>query len=99
MNFRKDRVSKAAAFTSLALTLSLLVTAPAPEPLPTVVAPAPVPPAYAQPPAVESNCAEARHELRFEMISDDTQAYPPAVRSPVVCLAVYGVSGGRRSAD
>ena len=99
MNFRKDRVSKAAAFTSLALTLSLLVTAPAPEPLPAVAAPAPVSPAYAQAPAVESNCADARLELRFEMISDDTQAYPPPGRSPVVCLAVFNVSERRPSAD
>jgi hypothetical protein len=99
VNFPKDRVSKAAAFTSLALTLSLLVTAPAPEPLSMPAARAPLPAAAAQLESVESNCAEARRELRFEMISDDAQAYPPPGRSPVVCLAVYSVREGRTTPD
>ena len=36
-----------------------------------------------------TNCARAPRELRFEMITAETEAYPPAGREAVVCLAVY----------
>ncbi len=36
-----------------------------------------------------TNCARAPRELRFEMITADTEVYPQAAREAVVCLAVY----------
>jgi hypothetical protein len=100
VNFRKDRVSKAAAFACLALVLSLLApTRPAP---PSIAADRDTPAvgslAYAQPPRLAHNCAGAHAELRFEMIPEDRQAPPPPARSPVVCLAVHSPPE-RASAD
>jgi hypothetical protein len=39
------------------------------------------------------SCANARRELRFEMLSV-TEPYPAPRRSPVVCLAVYRPTEG-----
>jgi len=34
-------------------------------------------------------CANVKRELRFEMLSVDSDPYPPTWRNPAVCLAVY----------
>jgi hypothetical protein len=39
--------------------------------------------------ASSTNCARAPGELRFEMITADTEVYPQVPREAVVCLAVY----------
>ena len=97
MNFRKAKVSKAVWLPLL--VLGLLGTAPAPSPLPSVTAQT----AHAsllasRDPAgqvrVTGGCANARRELRFEMLSV-TEPYPPPRRNPVVCLAVYRPSDRR----
>ncbi len=103
MNFRKAKVSKAAWLVPL--SLGLLVPAPSPAPLmqlPVAVAPAAL--AYAEPPPLAAElaagvartsthatatCANVRRELRFEMISVESDPYPPTWRNPAVCLAVY----------
>ncbi|HKU88889.1 MAG TPA: hypothetical protein VJP84_03810 [Steroidobacteraceae bacterium] len=103
MNFRKAKVSKAAWL--LSLSLGLLAPAPAPPPLmqlPGIAVAAPL--AYADPPPLAAGltlagqrdnqratgtCANVKRELRFEMITVDTEPYPPTWRNPAVCLAVY----------
>jgi len=103
VNFRKAKVSKAALLVPL--SLGLLVPAPAPPPLMQLLATAgPAPLAYANPPPLAAEltlaapgqrptangtCANARRELRFEMIAVDSEPYPPTWRNPAVCLAVY----------
>jgi hypothetical protein len=102
VNFSKGKVSKAAVLASL--VSGLLVVAPSPPvmQLPATVGPAAL--AYAEPPPLavglamdaqhrrshaSATCANARHELRFEMITAEVDAYPPTWRNPAVCLAVY----------
>jgi hypothetical protein len=103
VNFRKGKVSKAATLVSLAA--GLLVVAPSPPPLlqqPSLVLPAAlaraVPPPLAMGLAASpsagrvhatSTCTNVRRELRFEMITADSEPYPPTWRNPAVCLAVY----------
>lgn len=93
VNSRKDKVSKAAALTSLALALGLLAPPPDHDSQPLVGGITPGRLAYAEPPRLERSCAEARRELRFEMIEDDAPATLPPGRRPAVCLAVHSLSG------
>jgi hypothetical protein len=100
VNFRKDRVSKAAAFGSLVLALNLLApTRPAPPAIPMGWATdrAPGSLAYAQPPRLANNCAAAQGKLRFAMITEEPRALPPPARNPLVCLA--GHSPGHSAGD
>jgi hypothetical protein len=102
VNFRKGKVSKAATLVSLAA--GLLVVAPSPPLLqqPALVLPVALAPAMPPPLAIglaagasaghvhaTSTCTNARRELRFEMITADSDSYPPTWRNPAVCLAVY----------
>jgi hypothetical protein len=82
------KVSKSAWLAPLAL--GLLAPPPAPPP-PMQLADAPdaASLAHAPRPAPAATCANARRELRFEMITADVDPHPPGARSPAVCLAVY----------
>jgi len=103
VNFGKVKVSKAA--WRVPLCLGLLVPAPSLPPLmqlPATAAPAAL--AYAEPPPLSAGltlgaqgehahatgtCANVRRAPRFEMISVESDPYPPTWRNPAVCLAVY----------
>jgi len=102
VNFRKAKVSKAAWLVSL--MSGLLVVAPSPPPLRRATLLEPAALAYATPPPLAAGliggvraeraratgtCANARRELRFEMITAASDPYPPTWRNPAVCLAVY----------
>ena len=87
MNSRKDRVSRVVLLAGFVCAQALLGPARPPE------SPAALPADPASDPHLaeaSTHCARAPgEELRFEMITADTEAYPPAARDAVVCLAVY----------
>jgi hypothetical protein len=86
VNHRKDKVSKVILLAGFVCAQALLGPARPPESPDTPAADR----ATTRDPAdVSTNCARAPRELRFEMITADTEAYPPAAREAVVCLAVY----------
>ena len=103
VNSRKAKVSKAAWL--LPILAGLLAPGPVPPPPMQLLASAgPAPLAYAEPPplaaglmvampdsrtSANGTCANARHPLRFQMITLDSDPYPPTWRNPAVCLAVY----------
>lgn len=86
VNFRKERVSKVTLLGSLSVALALLAPPRTPE-LPAMPAPEP---ATLRAPAINSRrCSTTPRELRFEMLTDATEAYPLTAREIPVCLAVY----------
>jgi hypothetical protein len=86
VNSRKERVSQVILLAGFVCAQALLGPARPPEPSARLVA-EPVP--IRELADISTNCARAPRELRFEMITADTEAYPPAAREAVVCLAVY----------
>ena len=99
MSFRKRKVSRAALAAVLLPALGLLAQHAGPTPLPRLPATIPAALATAEPPRLiglapiavhgrpTAGCASIRRELRFEMISDESQEQH--ARRPAVCLAVY----------
>ncbi len=86
MNSRKEKVSKVILLAGFICAQALLGPARPPE----------SPAALAADPATlheradaSTHCARAPGELRFEMITADTEVYPQVAREAVVCLAVY----------
>ena len=103
MNFWKKKVSKVALAAALLPLMGLLAQhVPPPPPSAEDVA-VPVALATAEPPRLiglapipvhsrpTACCASIRRELRFEMISDESQEQH--ARRPAVCLAVYHPGG------
>jgi hypothetical protein len=87
VNSRKDKVSKGALLFGIGLALALLGPTRPPElPATLLLDDAAVMRDRAD---AARGCGQARDELRFEMISDATEVYPPTGRGPLVCLAVY----------
>jgi len=104
VSFRKRQVSKAALAAPLVAVMGLLARpASAPLPLRAVDGAYPAALATAEPPRLiglapyslhprpTAGCASIRRELRFEMISDESQEQH--ARRPAVCLAVYHPGG------
>lgn len=86
MNSRKEKVSNVILLAGFVCTQALLGPAGSPEyPATPVTDPANIHDLA----DASTNCARAPRELRFEMITTDSEAYPPAARQAVVCLAVY----------
>lgn len=82
MNSGKEKVSKVILLVGFVCAQALLGTSHSPQ--------LPAAPVTIQDLAdASTNCARAPRELRFEMITADTEVYPPAARAAVVCLAVY----------
>jgi len=86
VNSRKEKVSKVILLAGFVCAQALLGPARPPE----------SPAALVADPAIihdladaSTNCARAPGELRFEMITADTEVYPQVAREAVVCLAVY----------
>ena len=86
MNSRKEKVSRVILLASFVCAQALLGGARSPE-LPVVMVADPV--TMHDLADASTDCARAPRELRFEMLTTDTDAYPTAARQPVVCLAVY----------
>ncbi len=86
MNSRKEKVSKVILLAGFVCAQALLGPARSPQ-VPAVLIAGP---STIQDPAdVSTNCARAPRELRFEMITADTEVHPQVARQAVVCLAVY----------
>ncbi len=85
MNSRKEKVSKVILLASFVCAQALLGAAHSPI-LPVLVS---GPSTIHDLADVSTNCVRAPRELRFEMITADTEVYPQAARQAVVCLAVY----------
>jgi hypothetical protein len=104
VNFRRTKVSRVALAAALLPVMGLLARpASAPVPLAAVHGAMPAALATAEPPRLiglapnalrarpTAGCASIRRELRFEMISDESQERH--ARRPAVCLAVYHPGG------
>ena len=96
VNFREERVSKAALIGAL-LAVGLLDPGPSsaprsPERMSSAslaqAEPPPLPVSAALGSSAPSSCTNPPRELRFEMIRTQAEAYSPPVARPV-CLAVY----------
>jgi len=86
VNSGKEKVSKVILLAGFVCAQALLGTAHSPQsPAALVTAPA----AAQNLAEASTNCARAPRELRFEMITADTEVYPPPARAAAVCLAVY----------
>jgi hypothetical protein len=85
VNSKKEKVSKVILLACFVCAQALLGPARQPEFMPLLVADPATLRAQAD---ASTNCARTPGELRFEMITAESEIHPPPRRA-VVCLAVY----------